>query len=274
LFIDPTVDGHLCPFCDSSLPPFISPYLQQLLDKAKAKSQGNPRPGNPQGMSSSLEVWASVCARHQFESDLLPEAERQGWPTEIAWGTLKGRIESLKPKLVDLVNNSYVSVDGGERVRARDICVFWKEAIEEAQTLGGSRNAGKVRNQYLNFDKSQLGYYGERGWTIVYQVVSDMFPINQQLADFRPLVFNTFMERILVPEVSKLLIMEDKGLEGSGGAVEAVSVMRQSSRYGVAMFPEANDIGEESDGGGLSDDLMLLRANKKREELIQENDFD
>ncbi|THU77601.1 hypothetical protein K435DRAFT_812308 [Dendrothele bispora CBS 962.96] len=76
-----------------------------------------------------------------------------------------------------------------------------------------------------------------------------MFPINQQLADFRPFVFNTFMERILVPEVGKLLIMEDKGLEGSGGAVEAVSIMRQSSRYGVAMFPEANDIGEESDDG-------------------------
>ncbi|KAE9399201.1 hypothetical protein BT96DRAFT_920289 [Gymnopus androsaceus JB14] len=64
-----------------------------------------------------------------------------------------------------------------------------------------------------------------------------------------------FIDRVLLPEVAVRLIMEDKSLSGSSGARKALQILRDSSSYGVAMFPE--DAGEQGDGEGK-------RKNKSR----------
>ena len=88
-----------------------------------------------------------------------------------------------------------------------------------------------------------------------------------------PLTSNEFVLRILVPEVALRLIMEDRDL----GIHEALIVLRESSAYGVAMFPE--DGGEGSTGKKRRDDAMCVgdkivmeRARKRRKELEEEEE--
>ena len=106
-----------------------------------------------------------------------------------------------------------------------------------------------------------------------------MFPPGSMNASLiAPLTGNEFMEKILVPEVALRLIMEDRSLKGEEGKQEALTVLRESSSYGVFMFPE--DGGEW--GGqrrkardnqlGVGDMIVMQRAMKRRKELEEERE--
>jgi len=83
------------------------------------------------------------------------------------------------------------------------------------------------------------------------------------------------MEKVLVPEVALRLIMEDKQLDGEKGKQDALTTLRESSAYGVFMFPED---GGESNGAkrlnrdklGVGDMIVMERAMKRRKELEEE----
>ena len=71
--------------------------------------------------------------------------------------------------------------------------------------------------------------------------------------------------------------MEDRDLEGNDGMQEALIVLRESSTYGVAMFPE--DAGEGRTGMKRRDDalwvgdkIVMERARKRRKELEEEEE--
>lgn len=91
-----------------------------------------------------------------------------------------------------------------------------------------------------------------------------------------PLTGNEFMEKILVPEVALRLIMEDRNLKSEEGRQEAFKVLRESSSYGVFMFPE--DGGEwggrrrkaKDNELGVGDIIVMQRAMKRRKELEEE----
>jgi hypothetical protein len=90
-----------------------------------------------------------------------------------------------------------------------------------------------------------------------------------------PLTANEFVQRILVPEVALHLIMEDKGF-GDEDMTEALTILRDSSAYGVAMFPEdggewdGNKKQEEIGKIGVGDRIVMERARKRRKELEEE----
>jgi hypothetical protein len=90
-----------------------------------------------------------------------------------------------------------------------------------------------------------------------------------------PLTANEFVQRILVPEVALHLIMEDKGF-GDEDMTEALTILRDSSAYGVAMFPEdggewdGNKKQEENGKIGVGDRIVMERAKKRRKELEEE----
>jgi hypothetical protein len=90
-----------------------------------------------------------------------------------------------------------------------------------------------------------------------------------------PLTANEFVQRILVPEVALHLIMEDKGF-GDEDMKEALTILRESSAYGVAMFPEdggewdGNKKQEENGKIGVGDRIVMERAKKRRKELEEE----
>lgn len=120
--------------------------------------------------------------------------------------------------------------------------------------------------------------YGEQGSVIIHQTLFDMFPpASFNPARISPLTSNEFVLRILVPEVALRLIMEDRNLEGNDGIHQALIVLRESSAYGVAMFPE--DGGEWVTGKkrgdevmGVGDKIVMERARKRRKELEEEEE--
>jgi hypothetical protein len=113
---------------------------------------------------------------------------------------------------------------------------------------------------------------------IIHQTLFDMFP----LASFDPtrilpLTSNEFILRILVPEVALRLIMEDRDLEGDDGMQQALIVLRESSTYGVAMFPEDGGEGitgrkRRDDAMWVGDKIVMERARKRRKELEEEEE--
>lgn len=120
--------------------------------------------------------------------------------------------------------------------------------------------------------------YGEQGSVIIHQTLFDMFPpASFDPARISPLTSNEFVLRILVPEVALRLIMEDRDREGNDEMHQALVVLRESSAYGVAMFPE--DGGEGSTGKkrrddvmGVGDKIVMERARKRRKELEEEEE--
>ncbi|KAG7444480.1 uncharacterized protein BT62DRAFT_900378, partial [Guyanagaster necrorhizus] len=229
VFLDPSIDPRmLCPYCDTRLPDRPTPLLRRLLANIAKKSRPSPRPTNPLGRKAPLEVFIALCQRHRFESVTLPEAERNGWPKEIAWAKLEGRVQKMKRELRALISDR----------NARSNSIFWTEIMKEVKAKGSRAVAG-VRNQFATFEKTQPGYYGEQGSVIIYQTLFNLFPPASIHPDqVKPLTPNEFTQRILVPEVATRLIRQDMGVSPS----KAVKILRESASYGVAMFPE--------DGGG------------------------
>ena len=129
--------------------------------------------------------------------------------------------------------------------------------------------------------------YGELGSVIIHQTLYNLFPPSELDPDLiSPLTSNEFIQRILVPEVAVRLIKEDQNLEGDVGTTEALQILRESSAYGVAMFPE--DSGESAGVGpsrgsraqrredemGAGDLIVMERARKRRKELEEEDEHE
>ncbi|KAK0491856.1 restriction of telomere capping protein 4, partial [Armillaria luteobubalina] len=112
--------------------------------------------------------------------------------------------------------------------------IFWTEIMEEVKAKGSRAIAG-VKNQFATFEKTQPGYYGEQGTVIILQTLFNLFPPASIHPDqVKPLTPNEFTQRVLLLEVAARLICQDMGVSPS----EAVKILRESSSYGVAMFPE------------------------------------
>lgn len=124
-----------------------TPQLTRLLAAAERRSKPAPRPGHPHARRAPVSVHGAVCERHDFETKELPRARARGWPTNIAWDALRGRIERLQPKLAKLVQ-------GDEKTRSES--VFWR-SVEEDVRKSGSRAVAGVKGQFESFDKVQPG---------------------------------------------------------------------------------------------------------------------
>ncbi|TRM65403.1 RTC4-like domain-containing protein [Schizophyllum amplum] len=214
----------LCPYCDELLPPSPTPILQRLLDEVAKKSRPAPRPANARGRKAQLRHFAPVCQRHRFEREVLPEAESKGWPKKIDWGALPARVRRFSDELHGLLDDELDHAG----------CIFWKELAQEIKEKG-SRAATGVSAQFENFEKVQIGYYGEQGAAIITQTLYSMFPMDIIDPDkVAPIGPGEFLQRVLLPEAGLRLIEEDRGL----GQADALRTLRESAKYGVAMFPD------------------------------------
>ncbi|CDO69661.1 hypothetical protein BN946_scf184851.g49 [Trametes cinnabarina] len=283
IFLDPSVDpSTLCPWCDERLPSNPTPYLTSLIEGARRRSYPDDRPTNPLGLRAPPMVFVTVCQRHRFERVWIPRARRRGWPTRIDWGSFRGRIEKLEDKLraiVDDVDEDFVpgaqvrpSTSGKERARSmpRKENEFWQEVVQNVRQQGSRQTAG-VRGQFLHFNKTQPGYYGELGYMIIHQTLCDLFPpASFDPAAALPLTPADFIAHVLVPEAALNLIMEDLNLSRE----DALKTLRDSVEYGVAMFPV--DEGENGKGDedsmimGAGEQMIMERARVRRKELEEE----
>jgi hypothetical protein len=160
LVVLPTDPRTLCPYCDSPLPSSPTPTFTGLLTRSfKHKSSHlDPRPTNPLGRRAPLAVFITVCQRHRFENEVLPEAEKRGWPKSIEWGGVRGRVERMKGFLQALIRNRYEDDedDNGKRKSPRSMSIFWQEIIREVENKGSRAVAG-VQGQFASFEKTQPG---------------------------------------------------------------------------------------------------------------------
>ncbi|KAF9448939.1 hypothetical protein P691DRAFT_637130, partial [Macrolepiota fuliginosa MF-IS2] len=281
-FMSPAIDPKtLCPYCDAPLPSAPTPHLLRLLRQTLDKSHPDPRSSNPLGRRAPLSTFVPVCQRHKFENEILPEAEEKGWPKMIDWERLGARVARMKGDLKEIIGDSgeddYVAEGDEEEMMTslsskgpRMKCVFWREAMK-AVKLRGARAVAGVRAQFLDFEKSQPGYYGELGSMIIHQTLLNMFPLDSfDPTTITPFTTNEFIQRILVPEVALRLIMEDRRLKGFVSAEEALQVLRDSTAYGVVMFPEDSEEGARKNdkfGVGVGDRIVMERARKRRKEI-------
>ncbi|KAL1748146.1 RTC4-like domain-containing protein [Schizophyllum fasciatum] len=247
---------ELCPYCDELLPPSPTPTLTRMLEEVAKKSRPAPRPSNPRGRKAQLRHFVIVCQRHRFERDVLPEAERKGWPKEIDWGALPARVRGLRDGLQRVLE------DGAGHAG----CVFWEELAREIREKGTRATTG-VAGQFENFEKVQIGYYGEQGAAIITQTLYSMFPMD--LIDpetVAPLSAGEFLQRVLLPEAGLRLIAEDRGR----GARDALRTLRESARYGVAMFPDDAGVGGRAGGQRVADGIVRARAARRRQQIEAE----
>ncbi|KAL0571669.1 hypothetical protein V5O48_010287 [Marasmius crinis-equi] len=296
--IDPKT---LCPFCDARLPKAPTPYLRDLIKEAIKKSVPDPRPTNQLGRKSKkISSWVHICQRHHFETELLPQAEANGWPKEIDFKKLEPRVSKLKSRLQEIIEDVEWKGQLGddperwelEAESPRASCVFWQDTLREVKGKG-SNVAANVKSQFSSFDKIQPGYYGELGSVIIHHALFELFPPASIEPDLvAPLNPKEFIGRVLVPEVAVRLIMEDRKLRGASGFDEAVQILRKSAAYGVAMFPSdggtsGSDGGDEShknnskeasskSGSGATavDEMLQEKARKRRKEIEVEEEID
>lgn len=126
-----------------------------------------------------MAAFVTVCQRHRFESQILPEAEKKGWPKTIKWNKVANRVMNMKNVLQALIedpgdgNRGVAWSEGVEDDREILFCnkktnetqkqkgpkansIFWNEVIQEIKEKG-SRVVAGVRGQFANFEKAQPG---------------------------------------------------------------------------------------------------------------------
>ncbi|KAG2058681.1 hypothetical protein BDR06DRAFT_828584, partial [Suillus hirtellus] len=233
--LDPST---VCPYCDEPLPRNPTPQLMNLLSAAKRKSYPDPRPRNSRGLKAPLGIYIASCQRHHFETHSLPEAMEKGWPQSIDFKKVPKRIERMRGALEAIIsdcrihndNEDYVDDDAkGPRARSD----FWRE-IKKQIKKQGSRTVTGVKGQFTSFEKTQPGYYGELGLLIIHQTLYNLFPLSSfEPSSIAPLTPAEFIQLVLIPETAVGLIMQDLCLDRD----DAIVTLRESSQYGVAMFP-------------------------------------
>ncbi|KAG1739723.1 RTC4-like domain-containing protein [Suillus lakei] len=268
--VDPST---MCPYCDEPLPLNPTPQMENLLITAKQKSHADSRPGNPRGLKAPLGIYISVCQQHHFETHSLPEAIEKGWPKSIDFKKVPKRVESMKSTLEDIITDADRCCDDEDSAddstrgpRARS--VFWRELKKEIKKQGCRAVTG-VKGQIAMFEKTQPGYYGELGLLIIHQTLYNLFPFSSfDTSSIAPLTPADFVQLVLVPEAAVGLIMQDLHIERD----EAIITLRESSQYGVGMFPDAGfgSATADDDDESIVDRIVMERAKVRRLELEKE----
>ncbi|KAG1834349.1 RTC4-like domain-containing protein [Suillus subluteus] len=278
--IDRVIDpSTVCPYCDEPLPSNPTPQLENLLATAKRKSYPDPRPRNSSGLKAPLGIYISACQRHRFETHSLPEAMEKGWPQSIDFKKVPKRVEGMKGALEAIITDTDIHSDNEDSVeddargpRARSD--FWRE-IKKQIKKQGSRTVTGVKGQFASFEKTQPGYYGELGFLIIHQTLYNLFPFSSfEPSSIAPLTPAEFIQLVLIPEAAVGLIMQDLRLDRD----EAIVTLRESSQYGVAMFPDTGSgkgpaLGDDDDEG-VADRIVMERAKVRRLELEEEEQLE
>jgi hypothetical protein len=164
VFLDPNIDpATLCPYCDQLLPEEPTARLIDLLKAVFKKSRQDPRPSNPLGRTAPVSLFVNACQRHRFESESLPRAKEQHWPTEIDFKAVRRRVEALEPELQGVIDGL---ASDPEDMEDPDVTItvsplrrrssFWEEIVAEVRQVGTNAATG-VGAQFWSFEKTRPG---------------------------------------------------------------------------------------------------------------------
>ncbi|KAF6743136.1 hypothetical protein DFP72DRAFT_1080813 [Ephemerocybe angulata] len=219
---EPLTTVDLCPFCDEPMPTSPSDSLKKDLARLVELSIPDPLLANPNHRRASTRLHASFCQRHEYERIEVPKAQARQWPDTIDFDALPGRVKACEEMLTDVMEN----IDSSD---------FFEIARKSYETSSGGK-AGPLRGIDA-IGKQGAAYYGERGYYILSETLSTMFPESKYSpGEFEPLTWRTVIEEVLLPETAIALIQEDRGVT----AEEAAAIHTESRAYGALRHPIEN----------------------------------
>ena len=209
-----------CPFCHASIER-PSRVLRDMLSFWEQRKKA----GHVLRPTDTL----AVCEQHRNERDVIPHGASRGWPMSIDFRQLRRRITSPDARYLRILHDC---------IEHPDHSVWFRTA--KAQRAAQGRKVCDLNT----FDERLCGYYGERGWELLHEILyavyvqDPLLPTLDLTRDdvqrhFAPLNTSQFLDNVLLPELVCLLIQDDLG-----GAPydEAMRVQRESQKFGMAMY--------------------------------------
>lgn len=238
----------LCPFCDEVLPQKPSAKLIELLAYLKSRPQVVRRleSKNPLALHLPFSETGTCCQLHRAEKMLIPKGIQNGWPSTISFARLPSRIHHHRRHL--------------HRVCTREIASdFMEMALKDWATQGPTK-AQSLLNELATFEVEQPGYYGIRGYEVIYRTLQAMFLGPSRIASItklaRPLSPDFLIRKVLIPEAALCLIADDLKLDRTDPLVR--KTLEDSRSYGAIMFPD------QDDGVGSPDEKSRLEEEQEK----------
>ncbi|ORX96748.1 RTC4-like domain-domain-containing protein, partial [Clohesyomyces aquaticus] len=199
----------ICPVCRTPIP------TNQFQDFRSAHPQLRPRD------------LRRFCREHKHR-EALEEYTSKNYPT-IDWPNFPKRIKRHLPRLQAVLTDSTLDPS------------HYRVLHEQRATKGKERTTLAL----LSSDKileSTTGYYGPRGARVMMEAITEHLSdlirecmISDQVVRFGGI--GNFVQRVLVPELSCCLVMEDFGVE----AERARDIVEESGACGGFVNPEVGD---------------------------------
>ncbi|KAJ7781676.1 hypothetical protein B0H14DRAFT_3164113 [Mycena olivaceomarginata] len=204
--MDPMLE--LCCFCDE--PYFVQPSTALLQMRAGFEEQVIPCPmaQNASHCCAPEALVQPYCERHRAEGAQLPIARSKGWPVEIVYGDLQGRIEAHEEDLLAIAEDPTAST-------------FFEAAL---------------RRRATDEPFSQLvGYFGTSGYREIATAVEQVVQFARLDAQvYAPLSVQELLREVLIPEAQILLICDDLNQTND----VAASTLHDSSPFGLVFHSD------------------------------------
>ncbi|KAG6848445.1 hypothetical protein H0H93_016900, partial [Arthromyces matolae] len=214
----------MCEYCDEDFP--LNPSVQLLSMRNSLEASDNtwsaPTTDNPGHREAThFTVYIGYCERHQLETKLLPEAEREGWPCTIDFKKLYQRVldefETIETVLADPLESP---------------------AFQLAHVAALSKGKGKNMGTWDRFTEQSVGYYGEIGYEVIDRALRSMFSAESvDMSMYSPLGWDDIVYEFLIPEVATILIQQDLG----GSYEDAVEARNRSRKFGNQIHRTESD---------------------------------
>ncbi|KAG2219746.1 hypothetical protein INT45_007785 [Circinella minor] len=213
-----------------------------------------------QRKASNMEQY-SFCRLHRVELNVKPEGAQQGYPLNIEFDKLEGRIIKLKKDLEAVISGKVSS-------QFRDMAL---KSYEE----DGVNKARSTMAVMSRFDKTLPGYYGSKGAAIILEVLSSLFLHSGELTikQTQPQLPLEYVQQVLVPEAGLRLIQQDlkktPKMKREQYTMEmAMKRMEESREFGCLVYPANNE------DAGEFDDENFIDLTSSSEDDIYSSDSD
>ncbi|KAJ7202315.1 hypothetical protein GGX14DRAFT_570820 [Mycena pura] len=211
----------LCEYCDEEMP---SPRSESLIERGnqlRKRTWLDSHPGNKLHRAApNANLIFSYCQQHLVETQDMPRARKEGWPTQPHFSSVFRRTLDLGKQLRiatrDFDSNRYVQ-------SARD---FYGNAVL-------SKSAMKAQLGSNRFAVCGTGYYGERGQQLIDLAIRFSFPAGYDFSALAPLTYDIVIREVLVPEAACRLIQQDLGVSEDCAA----EILCASYSLGFALHP-------------------------------------
>jgi hypothetical protein len=195
-----------CPMCKQPVPKPL------LLEWQKSKRTG-------------VRYQQQFCKSHR-KNDAEKSWQSLGYPI-IDWTNFTSRIKSKYPRLEKILRNEVPS--------------FYRNALASSIRSGADRTLQRAV-MGSNGDRLSAGYYGPNGsQKMTMAIITRFAPLLRRLSTIDPLLSSSngggvtrFVQMILVPELTVLLIKEDMDVDDDGARV----IMRESEKVGMEVNGE------------------------------------